>query len=101
MVEAITPSDGFTYPHLLSQVVLFSVTEIEGENERKTVCLGMCVQTLGSVPSLIHGDARWMVICSACQLLTAAEALWLARPHCLIYCPNLAGQRDSQPTACR
>ena len=29
MMAAITP-DGFTYPHILSQVFLFSVTEIEG-----------------------------------------------------------------------
>ena len=68
-------------------------------NERQFVFahLCMCVWTLGSLPSLIHGDVRWTVICSACQPLTAAEAPRPVQPGRLIYWPNLAGWHDSQP----
>lgn len=82
------------YSQILSDVFLFLC-----DRRLACVCVSVCVRTPGSVPSLIHVDARWTVICSARQLLTAAAALWLARPRRLIDPPkNPAGRRDSAPT---
>lgn len=42
-MQAITPFDRFTYPYILSQVFLFSVTENERGKKRGSLCVRVCV----------------------------------------------------------
>lgn len=57
MMQAITPFDVFTYPHILSQVFLI-LCDRKWERKGEAVCtfVYVCVWTLGTLPSLIHGD---------------------------------------------